>query len=503
MNHGANHSLKHDVGPYQLRGKFMPYLLGNAMLVTAVAGLVFTVYALVIDESVSGYVLVALVAAALGAWLRLWGSSNSDPSPREAIGSVLLIWLLLPAVGAIPYALSGNLSPLDAFFEAMSGFTTTGATTIEDYSRMPATLLMWRALSQWVGGVGIVVMFVALFPQLAIAGRQMFFSEAPGSANERLTPRLRSTAALVMAVYAVLTVVAVVTYLATGMRPFDAVAHALASLSAGGFSPVSSGLAAYGAATQWVTVLFMFLAGISFPLLYRAVSGRPRALLRSAELRAYVGILMVAGLLLTFLNLSIYDGMDALRHGLFQAVSITTTTGFASADYTTWGLPAQAVIVALLFVGGCAGSASGGVKIARWLVVIKHSVREVRRALHPRAVMPVRVGDRIMPEEVMRSVVAFLTLYLALFFAGTVTLVFMGEDLLTAFTAAIACLGNTGIGLGSIGPMGDFETLHPISRAMLAFLMYAGRLEVVTVFVVFDPSFWRRGRRFSWFRRAA
>ncbi len=482
------------VGPYQLRGKFLPYLLGTAMLAAAAAGLVFTVYAAVVRESLGGFALVAGVALLCGLWLRLRGSPDAEPSPREALGGVLLTWLLLPMLGAVPYALSGGLSPFDSFFEAMSGFTTTGATTIADYSQMPATLLMWRALSQWVGGVGIVVVFVALFPQLAIAGRQMFFAEAPGSVQERITPRLRGTAALVLGVYTALTLVAVAAFLATGMEPFEAVAHALASLSAGGFSPTSSGMVAYGPATQWLTVLFMFLAGVSFPLLYRSASGRPGALLKSAELRAYIGILLAAGLLLTFLNRHLYGGLEALRHGLFQAVSITTTTGFASVDFTQWGLPAQAVIVALLFVGGCAGSASGGVKVARWLVIVKHSVREVRRALHPRAVMPVRVGNRIMPEEVMRSVVAYLTLYLALFFAGTVTLVFMGEDLQTAFTAAIACLGNTGVGLGPIGPLGTFESMHPVSRGMLTFLMYAGRLEVVTVFVVFDPSFWRRAR---------
>jgi len=237
--------------------------------------------------------------------------------------------------------------------------------------------------------------------------------------------------------------------------------------------------------------VFMLLAGVSFPLLYRAVSGQPGTLFRNAELRAYLGILLCAGLLLTLLIRPEYGGWEALRHGLFQAVSITTTTGYATADYTAWGLPAQAVIVLLLFVGGSAGSASGGVKVARWLIIAKHGVREVRRALHPRAVLPVRVGKRIVPEEVVRSVVAFLTLYLALFVTGTLILVFLGEDLQTAFTAAIACLGNTGIGLGPIGPLGTFESMHSGSRAMLTFLMFAGRLEVVTVFAMFDATFWR------------
>ncbi len=476
---------------WRLRGRFLPYMLGTAMAAMAIAGAGFAVYAAVLGESSRGFLIMLAVALPSGLLLRLRGSPNAEPSPREALASVLLTWLLMPAVGAVPYLLAGGFGPVDALFEAMSGFTTTGATTITDLSAVATSLIMWRALSQWVGGVGIVVMFVAVFPQLAIAGRQLFYAETPGPTEERLAPRLRSTALLVVSVYTGLTVIAAVAFGLAGMGAFDAVAHALAAISAGGFSPVPSGMAAYSAAAQWVALVFMLLAGVSFPLLYRAVSGQPGTLFRNAELRAYLGILLCAGLLLTLLIRPEYGGWEALRHGLFQAVSITTTTGYATADYTAWGLPAQAVIVLLLFVGGSAGSASGGVKVARWLIIAKHGVREVRRALHPRAVLPVRVGKRIVPEEVVRSVVAFLTLYLALFVTGTLTLVFLGEDLQTAFTAAIACLGNTGIGLGPIGPLGTFESMHSGSRAMLTFLMFAGRLEVVTVFAMFDATFWR------------
>lgn len=485
---------------YELRGRFLAYMLGTALLAMAGAATLFALYAAWLNEPASGFMTAAVSALVTGGFLRSRGSPDAEPSPREAIAGVLLTWLLLPAMGALPYLMAGGFGPIDALFESMSGFTTTGATTITNLAGTPASLLLWRALSQWVGGVGIIVMFVALFPQLAIAGRQLFYAEAPGSTQERLAPRLRHTAALVLSVYTGLTVVAAVAFRLAGMEWLEAAAHALASISAGGFSPVALGLTGYGAAAQWVAVVFMFLAGVSFPLLYRAVSGDARALYRSTELRAYLGLVLVAGLLLAFLTSGRYGAGEALRHGLFQAVSITTTTGFASADYTTWELPAQALIVLLLFAGASVGSASGGVKIARWLIIIKHSVREVRRALHPRAVLPVRVGNKVVPEEVMRSVVSFLTLYLALFVTGTLTLILLGEDLQTAFTAAIACLGNTGVGLGPLGPLGTFESLHPASRVVLTFLMFAGRLEVVTVFVVFDASFWRRTRRRS--RRA-
>lgn len=477
------------------RGRFLAYVLGTTLLALAGAGLLFTIYAALLAEPVRGFLVVSAISLPLGLLLRLQGSSDAEPSRREAIGGVLLTWLLMPAVSAIPYAIMGGLSPIDAMFESMSGFTTTGATTITDFADFDTSLFMWRALSQWIGGVGIVVLFVAVFPQLAIAGRQLFFTEQPGPTEERLAPRLRSTAAVVVSLYAGLTIVAAVAFTLTGMSSFEAVAHALATSAAGGYSPNPLGLAPYGAGAQWVAIIFMLLAGASFPLLYRALSGRPRDLVRNAEFRAYLAIMLVGGLLLALLTTSIYGPWEALRHGIFQAVSITTTTGFASDDFNAWGPPAQALIVLLMFVGGSAGSASGGVKVVRWLIIIGHTAREVRRALHPRAVMPVRVGNRIIPEEVMRAVAAFFTLYLGLFIAGTLVLVVFGADLITAFTAAVACLGNTGPGLGPIGPMGNYDGLHPVSRVMLTFMMYAGRLEVVTVFVLFDASFWRHARR--------
>lgn len=475
----------------QLRGTFLPYVLGTAMLALAGAGVLFGVYAAFIGEPVGGFLLMSALAAAGGAAMRLAGSAEAEPSVREALASAMLTWLLLPAVSAVPYMVTGGLSAIDALFEGMSGFTTTGATTISDLTSIGASLLMWRSFSQWVGGVGIVVVFVALFPQLAIAGRQLFFAEVPGPTEDRLTPRLRSTAAAVLSIYAALTVIAALAFWLTGMRPFDSLIYSFASVAAGGFAPDPLGLQGYGPAAQWVAMLFMFLGGASFPLLYRGVSGRPRALFNNPEFRAYLGIVLVASALLTLLLSGSYGLGAAVRHGLFQAVSIITTTGFASVDYTAWAPPAQALIFLLLFVGGSAASAAGGPTIMRWLILAKHSAREVRRSLHPRAVIPVRVGRLVVPEEIVRSVTAFFTLYAAVYALGALLLVFLGADLLTALTASIACLGITGPGLGTIGPLGNYASLHPASRLVLVFLMFVGRLEVITVLVIFDRSFWR------------
>src|SRR5690606_25784436 len=389
------------------------------------------------------------------------------------------------------FMISLDMSFLTAMFESMSGFTTTGATIITDYAAVPATLFMWRAMAQWVGGIGILVLFVAVFPQLAIAGRQMFFAEAPGPSEERLSPRLRHTAAAVLAVYSGLTAACIAMYLLFGMLPSDAVAHALATVSAGGFSTHAQGFAHYASpALEWTAIVFMFLAGVSLTLLYRSLMGRPILLLKDAEFRSYTVILAVAAAVLA-LQLAQRYGADAVRHGVFHAISVMTSTGFASVDFVTWALPSLAVLLVLMLIGGSAGSASGGIKVVRWLIVIKNTVREVRRTLHPRAVLPVRVGTSVVSEEVLRSVAAFITLYVGLFAASTLVLVVFGSSFEVALTASIASIGNVGPGFGHIGPMGSFADLHPVSIGVLTFVMYAGRLEVVTVFVVFMPEWWR------------
>lgn len=476
------------------RGRFAPYVLGTSLLALAAVSMVFIVYAAIIGEDMLGFGATLALSLPVGLWLRSVGRAGTEPTRREALATVLLTWLAVPLVWTLPFIITLDMSFLFALFESMSGFTTTGATIITDYDAVPATLFMWRATAHWVGGIGILVLFVAVFPQLAIAGRQMFFAEAPGPSEERLTPRLRHTAAAVLAVYSGLTAACIAMYVIFGMRPADAVAHALATVSAGGFSTHSQGFAYYSSPSlEWSAILFMFLAGVSLTLLYRALMGRPSLLLKDAEFRSYVLILVLASAVLATLLAPAYGG-DAVRHAAFQTVSIMTTTGFASVDFVTWALPALAVLLVLMLIGGSAGSASGGVKVARWLIIIKNTVREVRRTLHPRAVLPVRVGTSVVSEDVLRSVAAFITLYVGLFAISTLVLVLFGSDFEVALTASVASIGNVGPGFGHIGPMGSFADLHPVSIGVLTFVMYAGRLEVVTVFVVFMPEWWRLPR---------
>lgn len=477
------------------RSRYAPFVLGTEAL--AIGGLLagFAVAAAVVGEPWLGFAVAAVVGIGLSLPLRTVGRAGAEPARREALIAVLATWLLVPAIGALPFLIAGPLGPLDALFESMSGFTTTGATVILDFDGTGRVLMLWRALTQWIGGVGIIVLFIAVFPQLAIAGRQLFFTEAPGPTEERLLPRLRNTAGAILAVYVVLTAVCGLAYAAVGMGAYDAVAHALTTLSAGGFSPHPRSLEGYAPSASWVAILFMVFAGANFALLYRAFVGRLRDLGRDPEFRAYVSILGVATALLTLLLLTSYAPLDALRHAAFQALAIMTSTGYASADFALWTPQAQGVLVVLMFVGGSAGSAAGGVKVVRWLILTGHSTREVRRVLHPRAVLPLRLGARVVPEDVVRAVAAFITLYLALVAFSTLALLLMGHDVLSAFTASVACLGNIGPGLGSVGPMLSFAEFTPLAKALLTFDMFAGRLEVVTVFVVFTRGWWRLPRR--------
>ena len=481
--------------PRGQRGRFAPFVVGTGLLAMAVALLAFALYAAIIGDPATPYLITALVAATFGLPTRLAGRSGQEPSRREALLGVLLLWSIVPAVGILPYVLGAGMTPLNAFFESMSGFTATGATAIGDFTAVPPALFMWRAFTQWVGGIGIVVVFVAVFPQLAIAGRQIFNAELPGPTEERITPRLRSTALAVLGLYIGLSAACAFAYVLAGMPPYAAVAHAFTTVAAAGFSPEARSFEAYGVAVDWVAITFMTLAAVNFALLFRAFMGRPRDLARDPELRAYAAIVLVAGSVVSFHLIGTYEGGEVLRHGFFQTISILTTTGYASADFEQWPDSARAVLLLLMFVGGSAGSAAGGIKVMRWLILGAHTVREVRRALHPRAILPLTVGRRSIPEDVLRAIGAFLMLYFALLVGSATLLVFLGTDYLTAFSAAAATVGNVGPGLGGVGPMASYDVLPAAGRGVLIFNMFAGRLEVVSVFVLFTFRWWRLPRR--------
>lgn len=464
--------------------------LGGLM---GVLGLVDTL----LGEEALGFFVGAAIGLSLGLALRQLGSPQAEPRRAEALLTVAGLWILVPILGAIPYWISGELSYLDALFEATSGFSTTGATILADFSQFSYGLFFWRSLSQWFGGMGILLLFIVVLPHLALAGRQMFFAETTGVQKQQLTPKLRQTANYILRVYLLLTLFTLTLFLATGMPVFEALANTFSSVSAGGFSPNPQSFAAYAPLTQWVATGVMFLTGVNLLLQYRAIFGREySAPLRDPEFRAYALIVLTVGLVLAGVLYLRHDYSlePALRHAFFQTASIITGTGFASADFAQWVVPAQTLLVMLMFVGGSAGSVGGSIKVIRWLVIGALVRRELQRALHPQAVLPLRVGNKNIGEDVMRSVAAFITLYVGLFALGVLVMGVLEEDLLVAFTASAAAIGNVGPGLGEVGPMAHYGNLHPISKAVMIFQMWAGRIELIAVFSLFMPELWRRLR---------
>jgi trk system potassium uptake protein TrkH len=438
-----------------------------------------------------GFVLAGVVAAGLGQLMRL-AHSDREPELRriEALAIVAGTWLVVAIVGAVPYVWVG-LTPVDALFESMSGFTTTGATIFTDFDAFGRGLLFWRSLTQWLGGMGVIALFVAILPRLAMGVGQLFFAEAPGPTDEKLTPKIGKTAAVLWRLYAGLTAAEFIALWIAGMSPYDAICHAMTTLAAGGFSPNPLSIAGYdSAAVEWIICGFMFLAGANFALQFRALS-RPGLLVRNEEFRVYSVIVLVATVLVAgFLWQAGGQFTDTVRQGLFQTLSILTTTGYASVDFNLWGDQTRMILLVLMFIGGCAGSAAGGPKVLRHMLIGRYTLTELRRTLHPRAVLPVKAGGKVISDTVMRTVLVFFLFYVLTFALCAMAVILLGADLVTGVTATMATLGNVGPGLGDVGPMASYGHLHPLSKLVLTGAMWVGRLEVLTVLALLRLEVW-------------
>lgn len=479
----------------------VPVVLHTTGVVLRVFSLMFllpAVVSLVYGEhrDAMWFVGSAVISAVVGQLMMLAPRARTDDLKRvEGLAIVAGSWVLLAHAAALPYVPAG-LSPIDALFEAMSGLTTTGATVMRDFSQFGRGIFFWRSLTQWFGGMGVIALFVAILPRLGIGGRQLFFAEAPGPTDEKLTPQIRKTAAALWAVYAGLTLAEIVALVAVGMPLYDSMCHALTTLAAGGFSPHALSIAGYAnPAAEWIIIFFMLCAGANFALHYRMLRGETRSFVKDEEFRAYIGILFVAtAALVIFLQPEIPGLLARIRHSLFQALSIVTTTGYASVDFELWNPQAKMVLLVLMFIGGCAGSAGGGPKVVRHLLIARYTLLELRRTLHPRGVLPVKLGGRVVPDDVMRAVLVFFLFYLLVFAVCTMIVIALGADILTGLTATIATLGNIGPGFAAVGPMANFADLHPVSKIVLTAAMWIGRLEVLTVLALMRPEVWRTAR---------
>ncbi len=482
--------------------------LGALLGFLAVALLLPAGIALLYEEATwQPFVLSALLAGVVGGGLwMLGGRRPHEPGIREGFAIVALAWLVLSLFGALPFVLGEVLSYTDAFFETMSGFTTTGATILggehtPEIEALPRAYLFWRSLAHWLGGMGIIVLTLAILPILGVGGMQLYRAEVPGPTADKLTPRVRETARRLWLIYVGITALEVLLLL-PAMNWFDAVNHAFATMATGGFSTKNGSVGQFGSAyVEWVITVFMLLAGANFALHYRLLHGQWRPVWQDTELRVYLSIVAVAAVLIT---LGIWAPLqsegdyrtyselaDALRHGAFQAVSIITTTGFGTADYEQWSPLAVGVLFLLFFVGGMAGSTGGGIKVVRHVLLFKNSFRELKQLVHPRAIVPVRLNGRMVSDEVLRNVLSFFVLYFGLLGMGTLALSAMEVDLLSAFGAVLSCLGNIGPAFGTMGPAENYAHLPALAKWILALLMMTGRLEIFTVLILLTRTFWR------------
>lgn len=454
------------------------------------------------DGDSLGIFLSMLVTLGSGLVLFRATKLDSEITTREGYAIVTFAWAAAALFGALPYLFTGSVGGfVPAYFESMSGLTTTGATIFTDIEALPHGILFWRSFTHWIGGMGIIVLAIAVLPYLGIGGMQLFRAEVPGPTPERLRPRITQTAKLLWLVYLGMTGVQTALYLLGGLDLFDALTHTFGTLATGGFSTRNASIAAFDSPfIQYVTLVFMYLAGLNFALHFRAVTGN-LDYFKDVEWRFLTGVVVGAGVLLAGINLTAggYDptfaGVEkALRDGLFQSTSIATTTGYVSADFEAWVPAAQMILFALMFVGGMAGSTGGGVKAVRVLLLLKQSWMEIRKHLHPRAIFLARVGRRAVKEDVMANIVGFVLLYLLLTLAGAVAMAFMGMDLLTSIGASAATVGNIGPGLGQVGATDNYGWMSSPALAILSFLMLVGRLEIYTVLLLFLPETWRRRR---------
>ncbi|MBE0640144.1 MAG: TrkH family potassium uptake protein [Bacteroidales bacterium] len=420
---------------------------------------------------------------------------------RESIGKregyiiVSSAWVVISVFGALPFILNGSIPDFtDAFFETMSGFTTTGATILTDIEAVPKGLLFWRATTHWIGGMGIIVLSLAILPFLGIGGMQLFIAEVPGPTPDKLHPRITQTAKRLWGIYFLLTFAQTLLMMLGGLDLFDSLTHAFATMATGGFSTKNDSIASFSPYLQYVITVFMFLAGVNFTLHYMALHGRLRDVFRNEEFRYYVfAIVLSTVVIATVLVLTNFATPElSFREAVFTVVSIMTTTGFVTADYLMWPGALWFIIFMLMFIGGSAGSTGGGVKVVRQMLLLKNSLLELKRLLHPQAVIPVRMNGKPVSQEIILRVLAFFLIYMLVFAFGVFVMSMLGLDFDTAIGASIASLGNIGPGIGKVGPVFNFTIIPDLGKWFLSFLMLLGRLEFFTVLILFSPAFWRR-----------
>ena len=479
-----------------MNGRFVAYLLGWLLLLEAGFLCVPLVTAALFAESIRPYVITIAVATAAGlALVRLLRPRDRQIRPREGFLVVGGAWVVVSLVGTMPYLLTpGALGPVDALFESVSGFTTTGSTVVVDTTVLPHALLLWRAMSQWLGGMGIILFTIAILPLLGIGGMQLFKAEVPGPVADKVRPRLANTARSLWGVYVAFTALEWLALRLAGLDGFEALCHAFTTLATGGFSTRNASVGEYGSpAVEWIVIVFMLAAGINFVLHYRVLTGRGSEVFRDGELRYF---LAVAAGATTYFTLTVHEpGMhlaDSVRTAAFQAVSLLTTTGYVTIDFEIWTGAALIGVLVLLTLGGMSGSTGGGIKSLRTLLALRSLRSTLHRLIHPHAVRPVKYGGVVVEDSVLSGIWAFLTAYFLIAVVGAAVVGAHGYDVLTSISASLTAIGNVGPGLGAVGAYDNFAHFPILVKITLAALMLFGRLEIFTLLAMFSRDFWRR-----------
>ena len=457
------------------------------------------------ESDLNGFLYSALICISIGLPVWIMTRHRRPLTNRDGFAIVTFSWIITAVAGALPFYFSGAIPNItDAFFESMSGVTTTGASIIGNTDTLPNLpngieslphgILFWRSFIQWIGGMGIVVFYIAILPLLGVGGVQLFKAEVPGPVADKITPRVRETAKFLWIVYVGITTAEAIALMVAGMGVFDAICHSFTTMPTGGYSTKNASIGYYDSmAIQYIIIFFMFLAGINFTLHFHAIMGNMKSYFRDKEFLTYFGIIIVVAFLI-FSSISAGGNEWTEKHfrdSLFQTVAILTGTGYSTADYELWAYFAQFMILFMMFVGGMGGSTTGGMKIVRIMLLFKYAAKETRRMLHLKAILPIRIGSRYIPEDVIRNTLGFFLFYISFFIFTTMVLTAMNIDLESAIGASASAIGNIGPSLGAFGPTDNYALLPTFGKWLLSFCMLLGRLEIFTVMVLFSRTFWK------------
>ncbi|MFA6806426.1 MAG: TrkH family potassium uptake protein [Bacteroidales bacterium] len=481
-----------------LKSRFVTACRAIGMILMVEAGFMFLSFLVALiynGNDIEPLLISCLITFVIGFVLRvpLLKQEIMNIDRRLGFLIVALIWVLMSIFGALPYYIGGYLSYTDSFFETMSGFTTTGASVISDVESFPKGILFWRSLTNWIGGIGIVVLVISFIPFIGAGAMSLFSAEVAGPSKDKLSPHIKKTGKILISIYFTLTLLCIISLYFSGMDFFDAVCHSFSTLASGGFSTKNASGAAFSPLSQYILVAFMFPAGTNFTLIYYATKGQYKKLWINEEFKTYILVTIIATVCITFLIYNPTIGLEtSFRHALFQVSSLSTSTGFVNTNYTDWTLPAIFILYLLMFSGAMSGSTSGGLKLIRVILLFKNAKNIIQHSNSPKGYLPIKFEKKVVPSNVMNNVMTMFFLYITTYVVGVLILLLLGNEIVATMGGAVSCMSNIGPGLGFCGGYGNYSQFSPLATWVLSALMYVGRLELITVFCLFMPAFWRK-----------